>query len=109
MDICLDYLRHFIKVLIDNFVIFSSKEIIWKVSRENMKLHPRKCFIGVLVGELLGHVVSVKGIQVNLEKLVVFLMLMSPTIIMIVKGFLGYVSYYQRFIYMYAKFALLLI
>ena len=33
-----------------------------------MKLNPRKCVFGVIVGKFLGFMVSQRGIEVNLEK-----------------------------------------
>ena len=68
-----------------------------------MKLHPGKCFMGIQSGILLGHVVSRKGLEVDTDKVRAILALLAPTTIREVRGFLGCVGHYMRFIEGYAK------
>lgn len=114
MDIFKDFLRHFIEVFIDDFAVFSDRkshlECLQKTfdrCREtNLKLHPGKCFFGMSSGVLLGHVVSQSGLQVDVEKVRVILSLLPPTSVKEIRGFLGCVGYYRRFIDGYAKKAI---
>jgi len=57
-------------------------------------------------GILLGHIVSRTGLQADLEKVRVMLSLLPPTSVKEIRGFLGCVGYYQRFIDGYAKRAI---
>jgi len=68
-------------------------------------MHPGKCFLGMESGVLLGHVVSRKGLEVDSDKIKAILALLAPTTVREVRGFLGCIGYYRRFIVCYAKVA----
>ena len=57
-------------------------------------------------GLLLGHVVSKSGLKVDLDKVKAILALTAPTNVREIRGFLGCVGYYRRFIKDYAWKAL---
>ena len=59
--------------------------------------------MGMESGILLGHVVSRKGLEVDTDKVRTILALLAPTCVKEVRGFLGCVGYYRRFIEGYAK------
>lgn len=104
-------------MFVDNFAIFTSQDehldylrkTFEKCQGKKLRPYPRKSFLGVNVGELLGHVMSLERIRVNLERIVVILMLVAPTIVTRVEGFLRCVGYYKRFISHYTQIALPLI
>ena len=114
MDIFQDFLRHFLEVFIDDFAVFSAKPDHLKFLKKtfercretNLKLHPGKCFLGMESGLLLGHVVSKSGLKVDLDKVKAILALTAPTNVREIRGFLGCVGYYQRFIKDYTRKAL---
>ena len=116
MNIFHDYLRKFLEVFIDDFAVYGeTKEhaqhlrMTFQRCRETgLKLHPGKCFFGVQEGILLGHKVSKKGIEVDKEKIAVWLAVAFPTNLTEVQGFLGCVGYYRRFIIHFSKVALAL-
>ena len=66
MDIFKDFLRHFLEVFIDDFTVFSERtdhheflrKTFQRCRESGLKLHPRKCFLGMEFGVPLGHVVS---------------------------------------------------
>src|SRR5450759_702690 len=114
-DIFHDFMRHFLEVFIDDFVVFSKSweghlehlRLTFQWCREaNLKLHPGKCFIRMDSGILLGHRVFEQGIAVDLEKVTAILALIRPSNVKEVRGFLGMVGYYRRFVEGYAKLAL---
>lgn len=113
IDIFWVFMRHFLEVFIE-FAVFGDADehlthlrmTFERCQETNLKLHPGKCFIGVLAGELLGHVVSEKGIQVNMDKVKIFLTLLAPRTLKEVCGFLGCVGYYRCFILAYALLAM---
>ena len=114
MDIFRDFLRYFLEVFIDDFAVFSKREEHLGFLRETfrrcretgLKLHLGKCFIGMESGILLGHVVSRKGLEVDTDKVRAILALLAPTSVREIRGFLGCVGYYRRFIEGYAKRAI---
>ena len=114
MDIFQDFLRHFLEVFIDDFVVFSIrsehlgflKKTFERCRETNLKLHPGKCFLGMTSGVLLGYIVSKKGLEVDMEKVQAILTLSPPTCVREIRGFLGCVGYYQRFIDRYARKAI---
>jgi hypothetical protein len=57
-------------------------------------------------GILLGHRGSVQGISMDLDKVTTILALKAPMTVKEVRGFLGRVGYYRRFVEGYAKIAL---
>ena len=111
MDIFRDFLRYFLEVFIDDFAVFSRrdqhlgylKETFQRCRETGLKLHPGKCFMGMESGILLGHVVSRKGLEVDTDKVRAILALVAPTCVREIRGFLGCVGYYRRFIEGYAK------
>ena len=114
MDIFQDFLRHFQEVFIDDFAVFSIrsehlgflKKTFERRRETNLKLHPGKCFLGMTSRMLLGHIVSKKGLEVDMEKVRAILTLAPPTYVQEIRGFLGCVGYYQRFIDEYAQKAI---
>ena len=54
-------------------------------------------------GIVLGHVISMKGIEVDKVKIEMISKLPSPTNVKIVRKFLGYVGFYKRFIMDFSK------
>ena len=54
------------------------KETFDTLRSYNMKLNPNKCAFGVTVGKFLGFMVSLRGIEVNLEKIRVIMELEPP-------------------------------
>ena len=112
-DIFRDFLKHFLEVFMDDFAVFSKwvdhltylRKTFQRCRDTNLKLHPGKCFFGMMSGLLLGHIVSKRGLEVNLDKVKVILTLLPPKNVREIRGFLGCVGYYRRFIVNYARLA----
>jgi hypothetical protein len=77
-----------IQVYIDDVVIATREEeslisdlaeTFDKLSRYKLKLNPTKCSFGVSAGQLLGFLVSARGIEVNPEKIQAILTMGKPT------------------------------
>lgn len=109
-----DFLRKFLEIFIDDFCMYgaSSKHLdhlqqtFQRCRESQLCLHPEKCFIGMQEGILLGHVISQQGIEVDAEKVRVILKLKPPKNLKELRGFLGYVGYYRRFIRQYVDLAM---
>jgi hypothetical protein len=63
-----------------------------------MKLNPTKCMFGVLASKLLGLIVSVRGIEVNPEKIKAVLNISRLTCLKDVQHLTGYVAAISRFV-----------
>jgi hypothetical protein len=113
IDIFIDFLQDFLEVFIDDFAVFSNAEThlgylrkTFERCREtNLKMHPGKCLFGMVLGVLLGHIVSKEGFHVDMDKVKAILQLVAPRNVKEIRGFLGCVGYYRRFIECYAQLA----
>jgi hypothetical protein len=98
---------HNIQVYIDDVVITTRKEEFLisdlaetfdNLNRYKLKLNPTKCSFGVLAGQLLGFLVSTRGIEENLEKIQAILMMGKPTKLHDVQKLTGRVAALSRFV-----------
>lgn len=95
MNIFHDYFRKFLEVFIGYFAVFGRRvdhvdqlRMTSQRCREvGLKLHPGKCFFGVEEGILLGHKVSKRGIEVDQEKVAVWLAVQFPILVIELRGF----------------------
>jgi hypothetical protein len=76
-----------IKVYVDDIIIKSSKadslledlrETFANLDRYNIKLNPKKCSFRVPTGQLLGYLISERGIEGNLEKIQAIINMQPP-------------------------------
>jgi hypothetical protein len=54
-------------------------EIFDNLNRYKLKLNPTKCSFGVSAGQILGFLVSARGIEENSEKIQAILIIWKPT------------------------------
>ena len=100
------YLCTSIEIFLDDFCTFSSREehLDWlgkcldQCDQYGISLNSEKCTFGVLSGKLLGHIVSKAGIATDPNKIKKIANLPRPDTVSGVRGFVGHVSYYCRFI-----------
>jgi hypothetical protein len=74
------------------------KETFDNLDRYKLKLNPTKCSFGVPAGQLLGFLVSTRGIEANLEKIQAILAMGKPTKLHEVQQLIGRVDALSRFI-----------
>jgi hypothetical protein len=96
-----------IQVYIDDVVITTRKEeslisdlakTFDNLSKYKLKLNPIKCSFGVSAGQLLGFLVSARGIEVNPEKIQAILTMGKPTKLHDVQKLAGRVAALSRFV-----------
>jgi hypothetical protein len=96
-----------IQVYIDDVVITTRKEeslisdlaeTIENLNRYKLKLNPTKCSFGVSTGQLLGFLVSARGIEANPEKIQAILMMGKPTKLHDIQKLAGHVAVLSRFV-----------
>jgi hypothetical protein len=88
MQACLkEQIGHNIEVYVDNIVIKSMKadsllDDMWKtfanLDRYSIKLNPKKCSFGVPTGQLLGYLISERGIEGNPKKIQAIINMQPP-------------------------------
>jgi hypothetical protein len=96
-----------IQVYIDDVVITIRKEeslisdlaeTFNNLNRYKLKLNPTKCSFGVSAGQLLGFLVSARGIEANLEKIQAILTMGKPTKLHDIQKLAGCVAALSRFV-----------
>ena len=84
------------------------KETFTNLRRFKMKLNPNQGMFGVPAGQLLGYLVSVRGIEASLDKITAIEHLKRPESVKDVQKFTGYLASLSRFVSRLGEKALLL-
>jgi hypothetical protein len=96
-----------IQVYIDDVVITTREEeslisdlaeTFDNLSRYKLKLHPTKCSFAVSAGQLLGFLVSARGIEANPEKIQAILTMGKPTKLHDIQKLTGCIAALSRFV-----------
>ena len=108
------YLDQFVVVFVDDILIYSQYEeehedhlrIVIQALREH-QLYAKfsKCEFWLTKVKFLGHVVSVSGVSVNLEKVEAVMSWERPKSVFKILNFLGLVGCYRRFIEDFSRLA----
>ena len=96
-----------VQVYVDDIVITTKsgatllddlRETFDNLDRYHIKLNPKKCAFGVPAGQLLGYLISARGIEVNPEKIQAILTVKQPKDLRGVHQLAGRVAALSRFI-----------
>ena len=107
MAIFSDMVEKTIEVFMDDFFVLGSSfdnclENLWSMlircEETNLVLNWEKCHFMVQEGIALGHRISIRGIEVDREKIEAIEKLPPPLSIKGIRSFLGQVGFYRRFI-----------
>ena len=115
METCLGDLNlHWCIIYLDGIVIFSKdpashldrlEAVFWKLEKAGLKLKPSKCELFQRKLAYLGHVISDKGVATDEGEIEAIKNWPTPTTVMEVRSFLGFMGYYCRFITKFAQVA----
>ena len=109
------YIGRFCMVYLDDIIIFSKDEashqehlalVLAKLAEAGLKAQMSKCEFGMPALQFLGHIVSAGGIKMDPSKVQAMTDWPVPKNCTEVKGFLGLLNYYRRFIKDFARLAL---
>src|SRR3954471_19101814 len=108
MQACLgDQIGKNIEVYIDDIVVKTRdnatlvddlRKTFDNLDRYVIKLNPKKCFFGVPGGQVLGYLISARGIEENSEKIGAILDMERPTNLKQIQKLTGRVAALSRFI-----------
>ena len=94
-------------VYLDNIIVFSKdltehllrlEQVLQRIQQAGLKLKPSKCHLFQKQVSFLGYVVSEAGIATDPKKLEAVVSWPPPTNVSQVRSYLGFCSYYHRFI-----------
>lgn len=101
-------------VYIDDIIVFgkdfdeakTNLQLVWQRLREaNLKLKPSKSELFQTSVKYLGHVVSAEGLKCDPEKILAVKQWKPPSNVTEIRSFLGFASYYRKFIPQFATIA----
>lgn len=108
------FLRKFVAVFFDDILVYSSSfeqhitplNCVFQTLLEGrFFLKGSKCLFGQRQLEYLGHIVSGKGVQPDPSKIKAMVEWPTPSCLKSLRGFLGLIGFYRRFIKGYATIA----
>ena len=115
MESCLGELHlNWCIIYLDDIIVFSQtpeehvhrlKAVFNKLRTAGLKLKPSKCDLFKKEIKYLGHVVSNEGVSTDPDKIKSVTEWPQPTTVTELRSFLGFVSYYRRFIPNFSKVA----
>lgn len=99
---------------LDDIVVFSSsfethlqrlEMVLGRLEKHNLKLKLDKCHFFQTEVRYLGHVISPLGVATDPEKIRAVVEWKRPRTVRELRSFLGFASYYRRFVAQFAKYA----
>ena len=95
-----------IKTRVEDTLLADIRETFNSLNAYSIKLNPTKCVFGVPLGQLLGYLVSARGIEANPEKIQAILTMKEPKNLRGVQQLVGRLAALSRFIARLGKKAL---
>ena len=81
------------------------EKVLQRCITTKLCLSHENCYMMMIEGLILGHYISIAGIQVDPAKIQIILLIPTPTTQTEVRSFLGFYGYYRRFIEHFSQIA----
>ncbi|XP_073155705.1 uncharacterized protein [Henckelia pumila] len=113
-SVCQPFLRKFVIVFFDDILVFSKSmvdhlthlQMVLSCLRKHSFFAKRsKCSFAQTSIHYLGHIVSVKGVEPDPDKIFAIQQWPTPTTVKTLRGFLGLTGFYRRFVKGYSHMA----
>jgi hypothetical protein len=108
------FLCHFVLVFFDDILIYSKTwkhhlthvdQVLSLLTQHQLFLKHSKCAFGASEVEYLGHLVGKDGVRVDPKKIEAMQDWLHPKTLKSLRGFLGLIGYYRKFVKNYGKIA----
>jgi hypothetical protein len=106
------FLQKFVLVFFDDILIYRKSwedhvrhvdKVLQLLKEQQLYAKPSKCFFGVKEVEYLGHIVSHEGVKVDRNKIKAMMGSSIPKTLKKLRGFLGLIGYYCKFVRHYGR------